>query len=149
VKTLNMPAFLSNNTANEYLAQGSSAYGAQFIPNIKSYFVAKKAGNGYWFPPVANVSLFPNLKSGPTADVAVREAISYGLNRAAISKIGEYGYEPPASQTGVVAPTFKAWSSSSATALAQRLRPAKAISVLKATATRWGVTASSRRTARN
>ncbi|HEY5439618.1 MAG TPA: ABC transporter substrate-binding protein [Acidimicrobiales bacterium] len=133
VKTLNMPAFLSNNTANEYLAQGQSAYGAQFIPNIKSYFVAKKAGNGYWFPPVANVSLFPNLKSGPTADVAVREAISYGIDRASISKIGEYGYEPPASQTGVVAPTFKSWSSSAAAASAgTSYDPAKAKAVLKA-----------------
>jgi peptide/nickel transport system substrate-binding protein len=132
VKTLNMPAFLSNNTANEYLAQGDSAYGAQFIPNIKSYFVAKKAGNGYWFPPVANVSLFPNLKSGPTADVAVREAISYGIDRAAISTKGEYGYEPPASQTGVVSPTFSSWNSSSAMAMAGKsYDPAKAKSILE------------------
>jgi peptide/nickel transport system substrate-binding protein len=139
VKTLNMPAFLSNDTANEYLAQGESAYGAQFIPNIKSYFVAKKAGNGYWFPPVANVSLFPNLKSGPTADVAVREAISYGIDRASISKIGEYGYEPPASQTGVVSPTFKSWSSSAAVASAgTSYNPTKAKSVLKADGYKMG-----------
>jgi peptide/nickel transport system substrate-binding protein len=139
VKTLNMPAFLSNDTANEYLAQGQSAYGAQFIPNIKSFFVAKKAGNGYWFPPVANVSLFPNLKSGPTADVAVREAISYGIDRASISKIGEYGYEPPASQTGVVAPTFKSWSSAAAVASAgTSYNPTKAKAVLKADGYKMG-----------
>ncbi len=139
VKTLNMPAFLSNNTANEYLAQGDSAYGAQFIPDIKSYFVAKKAGNGYWFPPVANVSLFPNLKSGPTADVAVREAISYGIDRSAISQKGEYGYEPPASQTGVVSPTFSSWSSSAAVALAGKsYDPAKAKAVLKADGYKMG-----------
>ncbi|HXC19236.1 MAG TPA: ABC transporter substrate-binding protein [Acidimicrobiales bacterium] len=139
VKVLNMPAFLSNNSANEYLAQGFSAYGAQFIPNIKSYFVAKKAGNGYWFPPVDNVSLFPNLKSGPTADVAVREAISYGINRAAISQKGEYGYEPPASQTGVVSPTFKSWNSSSAMTLAgTSYDPAKAKSVLEADGYKMG-----------
>jgi peptide/nickel transport system substrate-binding protein len=133
VKVMNMPAFLSNNTANEYLAQGNSAWGAQFIPNIKTYFVAKKAGNTYWFPPVANVSLFPNLKNGPTTDVAVREAISYGINRADISRIGEYGYEPPASQTGIVAPTFKAWSSPSAVASSgSGYDPTKAKAVLKA-----------------
>ncbi len=133
VKTLNMPSFLSNNTANEYLATGQSAYGAQFIPNIKTYFVAKKPGNGYWFPPVANVVLFPNLKSGPTADVAVRQAISYGINRASVSKIGEYGYEPPASQTGIVAPTFSSWSSSAASsAFGNGYNPAKAKSILKA-----------------
>ncbi len=131
VKTVNMPAFLSNNTANEYLATGQSAYGAQFIPNIKSYFVAKKAGNGYWFPPVANVSLFPNLTVAGLNDVAVRQAISYGINRASVSKIGEYGYEPPASQTGIVAPTFSSWSSSAAMkAAGSSYDPAKAKSLL-------------------
>jgi peptide/nickel transport system substrate-binding protein len=133
VKTLNMPAFLSNNTANEYLATGQSAYGAQFIPNIKTYFVAKKAGNGYWFPPVGNVVLFPNLKSGPTSDVAVRQAISYGINRASVSRIGEYGYEPPASQTGIVSPTYSSWSSSAASSyFGNSYNPAKAKSILKA-----------------
>ena len=133
VKTVNMPAFLSNNTANEYLATGQSAYGAQFIPNIQSYFVSKKAGNGYWFPPVANVSLFPNLTVAGLNDVAVRKAISYGINRAAVSKIGEYGYEPAANQTGVVAPTFSSWSSKAAGAAAGNgYNPAKAKSLLKA-----------------
>ena len=44
----------------------------------------------------------------------MRQAISYAINRAMVSKIGEYGYEPPASQTGIVAPTFKSWLSPSA-----------------------------------
>jgi len=133
VKTVNMPAFLTNNTANEYLATGQSAYGAQFIPNIQSYFVAKKAGNGYWFPPVANVSLFPNLTVPGLSDAAVRQAISFAINRSAISKIGEYGYEPPANQTGIVSPTFSSWSSSSAASAAGNgYDPAKAKSILKA-----------------
>jgi peptide/nickel transport system substrate-binding protein len=133
VKVVNMPAFLSNNTANEYLATGQSQWGSQFIPNIKSYYVAKKAGNTYWFPPVANVVLFPNLTVTPLNDVAVRQAISYGIDRASVSKIGEYGYEPPASQTGIVSPTFSSWSSSAAVATAGKsYDPAKAESILKA-----------------
>jgi peptide/nickel transport system substrate-binding protein len=87
VKVVNMPAFLSNSTCNEYLATGQSAWGSQFIPNIQSYYVAKKAGNSYWFPPVANVVLFPNLKVAPLNDVAVRQAISYGINRATVSSL--------------------------------------------------------------
>jgi peptide/nickel transport system substrate-binding protein len=110
-----MPAFLSNNTCNEYLAQGKSAWGSQFIPNIKSYYVAKKAGNTYWFPPVANVVLFPNLTVPGLNDAKVRQAISYAINRSTISKIGEYGYEPAGSQTGIVTPTFTSWVSSTAT----------------------------------
>ena len=133
VKVVNMPAFLSNNTANEYLATGQSQWGSQFIPNIKKYYVAKKPGNSYWFPPVANVALFPNLKVTPLNDVHVRQAISYGIDRASVSKIGEYGYEPPASQTGIVAPTFSSWSSSAAVAKAGKsFDPAKAQSILKA-----------------
>jgi peptide/nickel transport system substrate-binding protein len=139
VETVNMPAFLSNNTCNEYLATGQSQWGSQFIPNIKTYYVDKKAGNTYWFPPVANVSLFPNLTVAPLNNVAVREAISYGLNRQDISVKGEYGYEPPASQVGIVSPTFSSWTSSAATAtVGNSYDPAKAISVLKAAGYKMG-----------
>jgi peptide/nickel transport system substrate-binding protein len=133
VQTVNMPAFLSNNTCNEYLATGQSQWGSQFIPDIKSYYVAKKPGNTYWFPPVANVSLFPNLKVAPLNNVAVREAISYAINRQDVSTKGEFGYEPPASQDGIVSPTFSSWTSSAATAkIGSGYDPAKAESVLKA-----------------
>jgi peptide/nickel transport system substrate-binding protein len=139
VKVVNMPAFLSNNTCNEYLATGQSAWGAQFIPNIKSYFVSKKAGNGYWFPPVANVSLFPNLTVAPLNDVAVRKAISYGIDRAQVSQKGEYGYEPPASLTGIVAPTFSSWSSAAAASAAgTSYNPSKAKSILEADGYKMG-----------
>ena len=133
VHTVNMPAFLTNNTCNEYLATGQSQWGAQFIPNIKSYYVAKKQGNSYWFPPVANVSLFPNLKSAPLNNLAVRQAISYAIDRPRVSKIGEYGYEPPASQVGIVAPTFKSWVNPAATrAVGASYNPTKAKALLKA-----------------
>jgi len=133
VQTVNMPAFLSNNTCNEYLATGQSQWGSQFIPDIKTYYVAKKPGNTYWFPPVANVSLFPNLKVAPLNNVAVREAISYAINRQDVSTKGEFGYEPPASQDGIVTPTFSSWTSSAASSkIGTGYDPAKAESVLKA-----------------
>ena len=133
VQTVNMPAFLDNNSCNLYLAQGKSQWGSQFIPNIKSSYVAKSPGNSYWFPPVANVVLFPNLTKAPLSDVAVRKAISYGINRGAVSRIGEYGYEPAASQTGIVAPTFSKWSSASAkSAQGMSYNANKAVKILKA-----------------
>ena len=150
VKTVNMPAFLSNNTCNEYLAQGKAAWGSQFIPNIQTTYVAKKAGNHYWFPPVANVSLFPNLTKAPLNDAEVREAISYGINRASVSKIGEYGYEPPANQTGIVSPTFASWASSAAvTAWRQRLQPGQGQVDPRGRRLQDGQTATSPRTARS
>jgi peptide/nickel transport system substrate-binding protein len=133
IKVVNMPAFLSNNTCNEYLASGQSAWGSQFIPSIQSSYVAKKAGNAYWFPPVANVALFPNTTVPGLSDAKVRQAISYAINRSTISRIGEYGYEPPASQTGIVSPTFKSWVSSAAAAgLSSSANTTKAASILAA-----------------
>jgi peptide/nickel transport system substrate-binding protein len=131
IKVVNMPAFLSNNTCNEYLASGQSAWGSQFIPNIQSTYVAKKAGNAYWFAPVANVALFPNLTVPGLNDPKVRQAISFAIDRSTISRIGEYGYEPPASQTGIVSPTFKSWLSSTASAgLSSSANTTKAASIL-------------------
>lgn len=139
VKVVNMPAFLTNNACNQYLAEGDSQWGSQFIPNIESYYVSKKAGNSYWFPPVANVSLFPNLKDATLADVAVREAISYALDRPVISTKGEYGYEPAANQTGIVSPTFSSWESSAAVAaLGKSYDPTKSKAVLTADGYKMG-----------
>ena len=55
------PAFTSNDPANTYLATGQAQWGSQFIPNIKTFYTSKSPDNHYWFPPVANVSLIPNL----------------------------------------------------------------------------------------
>jgi peptide/nickel transport system substrate-binding protein len=133
IKLVNMPAFLSNDTANQYLATGQSQWGSQFIPSIDSYYVKKKVGNTFWFPPVANVAIFPNLTVAPLNDVAVRKAISYGIDRAAVNTIGEYGYEPAANQTGIVAPTFSSWSNSAAVSSSGKsYDPVKAESLLKA-----------------
>ena len=35
--------------------------------------------------------------------------MSYAINRAKVSTIGESGYEPPANQAGIVTPTFSSW----------------------------------------
>jgi len=69
------------------------------------------------------------------------------IDRAAVSKIGEYGYEPAASQTGIVAPTFSSWSSIRDEECGLRYDPAKAKALLKADATSWTAAASTRRMA--
>jgi peptide/nickel transport system substrate-binding protein len=103
------PAYTDNSPANLALATGQNQWGGQFIPNIKSYYTARSKDNHYWFPPVANVSIFINLKNPILKNVAVRRAMAYAINRARVAAIGEYGYEPPANQTGIVSPTFKSW----------------------------------------
>src|SRR6266702_4310214 len=71
VATVNYPSFLTNDTANTFLANGQAQWGGQFIPNIQSFYTSKSPNYHYWFPPVANVSLFINLTNPILKNVAV------------------------------------------------------------------------------
>ena len=132
VKTIEYPAFTSNDPANEELATGEAQLGAQFIPNIKAFYTSKSPNYHYWFPPFANVDLFINNAVAPLNDVAVRQAIAYGVDRQRVSQIGEYGYEPPSDQAAIVTPTFSSWLDTSLVAKYNyTFDPAKAISLLE------------------
>lgn len=116
IQKVQYPAYLDNNPANLDLAKGKAQWGGQFIPNIDSLYKAKSKDNNYWFPPMMNVALLPNLDpSHPaTSALPVRQAIAAALDREQISKIGESGYQPAANQTGIVVPTFQNYFDSSA-----------------------------------
>jgi peptide/nickel transport system substrate-binding protein len=115
IQTVDYPAFTDNNPANEYLAAGQAQWGGQFIPNIDTFYVARdRAHNKYWFPPIANVDIWINLTKAPLDNKAVRQALAFGIDRASVSQKGEYGYEPPGNQTGVLTPTFASWVDQSA-----------------------------------
>jgi peptide/nickel transport system substrate-binding protein len=134
VGTVNYPAFLTNDTANTYLANGSAQWGSQFIPSIQKFYLDRSPNYHYWFPPVANVTLFLNLTNPLLKNLAVRQAIAYGVNRAKASSIGEYGYEPASNQTGIVTPTFSSWENTSQAAAFgsnYAYNPQKAISILQ------------------
>jgi peptide/nickel transport system substrate-binding protein len=110
IAELDYPAFLSNDPANLQLAQGQAQWGAQYIPNIDTFYVAKDpAHRHYWFPPTVNVGVFPNLDDPLLGKLAVRQAIALAINRAEVSQRGESGYQPAANQTGIVLPTYQAW----------------------------------------
>jgi peptide/nickel transport system substrate-binding protein len=133
IATVNYPAFLSNTPANQELADGQAQWGEQFIPSIQQFYSAKNPNNKYWFPPVINNDLFINLKKPLLDNVSVREAMSYAIDRSKVSQDGEYGYEPPATQSGIVSPTFSSWLD---TSLAAKYNygydPAKAEQILTA-----------------
>ena len=60
VQTIDYPAYLSNDPANNDLASGKANWGSQYIPSVNSFYLAKSADFHIWSPPVANVSLIPN-----------------------------------------------------------------------------------------
>ena len=109
VKTLEYPAFTSNDSANNYLATGQAQWGAQFISNIQKYYLDKSSDFHSWEPPITQVSMFPNMKDPLLGNVTVRKALAYATDRQSASSIGEGGQEPPASQLGVVTQTYPQW----------------------------------------
>jgi peptide/nickel transport system substrate-binding protein len=136
IETVNFPSYLSNNAANQDLKSATDQWGSQFIPNVQRYYIsADPKYYHYWYEPLFNVNIYVNLKNPLLSNLAVREAISYALNRPQISKIGEYGYEPASNQTDIVLPTFKSWYDSSLAAKygnAYAYNPRRAISLLEA-----------------
>src|SRR5262249_59853143 len=96
---------------------------------------SKSPNYHYWFPPVANVTMFINLKNPLLRDVKVRQAMAYAIDRHKASLIGEYGYEPASNQTGIVTPTFSRWLDAPQAASFRHNHahnPSKAISILPA-----------------
>jgi peptide/nickel transport system substrate-binding protein len=109
IQKLEYPAYLDNGPANNDLASGKAQWGSQYIPNIKSFYLAKSPNNHAWSPPLLNVGLFPNLDPShkATSTLAVRQAIATAIDRNQIALIGEGGQQPAANQSGVVTPTFE------------------------------------------
>jgi peptide/nickel transport system substrate-binding protein len=134
IGTILYPSYTSNDPANLDLATGKAQWGGQFIPSIKKFYTSKNPSYHYWFPPVANVSVFINLKDPVLSDVHVRQAMAYAIDRGKVSTVGEYGYEPASNQTGIVTPTFSSWLDKSAAAKFDNyaFNPKKAISILTA-----------------
>ena len=133
IAKIQYPAYTSNNTANNDLANGNAQWGAQYIPGIQAFYTSKSPNYHYWFPPTVNVSLVPNLTNPQLSNVKVRQAISYAINRSQVSSIGESSYEPPANQTGIVTPTFSSTLDNSAlSSWGNGYDPAKAKALLAA-----------------
>ncbi len=141
VKTVDYPAFLTNDAANTFLANGAAQWGSQFIPDIKRFYVAPDPKHRhYWFPPLANTSVFINLTNRVLSNVAVRRAMAYAISQA-VSRLAEFGYEPASNQTGIVTPTFASWldrPQAKAYGHDYAYRPAAAIRILTAAGFRRG-----------
>jgi peptide/nickel transport system substrate-binding protein len=101
IATLSFPSYVSNTTASLALSQGQIDWGGNDIANIQKTFVsADPTHNKYWFAPVNVVTLQLNTTRAPLNDVAVRRAVSAGIDRNQLSTIGETGYEPAATSSG-------------------------------------------------
>lgn len=146
VAKVEFPAYSSNDSANLALEQGQLDWAGNFVQNIKTAWVGKNPStNHYWDAPLSTQNLLPNLTEFPfngAAGLAVREAVSYGINRATISADGEDSQQPaatgPASLTGLVMPTDQSYVTPATSGYVTQYDPAKAEQILKAAGWKMG-----------
>jgi peptide/nickel transport system substrate-binding protein len=132
IARIEYPAFTTNPPANQALSTGQAQWGGQFIPNLKAEYLSKDKDNHYWYPPVVNVAMFINQTNPILKDINVRRAMVYALDKKRVAMIGEYGYEPPANQAGIVTPTFSSWlDQKQLDAAGYSYDPKKAIAILE------------------
>ena len=90
----------NNTTADLKLSEGTFDEAVLFEPGIQKVYVARNPKYyHYWFPLASPTSLSFNLTEKPFNNVKFRQAMAYAINKQAVYKQGEYGYEPPASQS--------------------------------------------------
>jgi peptide/nickel transport system substrate-binding protein len=113
---VNVAYYSTNTAAATALADGQLTWAGNDIANVNSIFVDKdKATNHTYFAPGSTVTLWFNTTgTGPLSDPVVRQAISYGIDRTALSVEGESGYENPAtSSSGLILPSQASYLESS------------------------------------
>jgi peptide/nickel transport system substrate-binding protein len=142
VSKLEYPAYDSNTSANTALEQNQLDWAGNFVQNIDKDFVDTSPSHKYWDFGLQTETIIPNLTTFPLNSLAVREAISYGVDRTTVSDVGEDYQQPPAvgpgSLTGITLPLDKAYVTPAVSQYATSYNPAKAKSILEAAGWKMG-----------
>jgi peptide/nickel transport system substrate-binding protein len=122
VPEVDFPSYTSNANLVPPVASGQIDWAGNQIAGIQSNYLAKSPDNHTWLssaPYLSDnnvVSLWLNTTKAPLNDVAVRQAISAGIDRSQLSAQGESGNEPAAtSSSGLLLPADNSFLSSSLT----------------------------------
>jgi peptide/nickel transport system substrate-binding protein len=113
---IDTPSIATNAAASDALVSGQLDWAGNDIPNVYANYVnLNPLTNHAWFAAGSTVTLWFNLNAGNGGatginDVAVRKAVSYGVDRNALAQLGESGYELPASSSsGLILPNQAAF----------------------------------------
>ncbi len=135
VKKVYFPDYTTNNAAQTALFSGKIDWTGNYIPNLQQNFINKDPAHNVAYEGSNSSSAFyPNLKTGPTADLAVRQAIDVAINRQLKSTEGESGLEAPVlNASGITQPAYTPWLDKSLASrnLAAAGDPAQAASILE------------------
>ncbi len=105
-KTVRFIGYTGNTTMDAAIEAGQLDWTGAFIPNIKKTYLAKDPKFVVSDIPLATNFLVPNMSTGPTTKLAVRQAISAALDRTSISNTVYNGYAPPSNPEALITPNY-------------------------------------------
>ncbi|CAM3336738.1 ABC transporter substrate-binding protein [Occultella aeris] len=98
----------SDQTFNSSLQAGEFDWSGGFVANIDQIYVSGDPEHrSYWYPGDGLVNLLVNTQTAPFDDVAVRQALSAGIDRDQLSEVAMQGYTPAAHPTGLPLPAYE------------------------------------------
>jgi peptide/nickel transport system substrate-binding protein len=107
-KTIRFLAFSGNTTSDAAIESGEVDWAGSYIPGIQKLYLAKNKNFAVSDIPLATAFLVPNMASGPTANLAVRQAISAAIDRSYISNTVYSGYASPTNPEALILPNYAA-----------------------------------------
>lgn len=105
-KTIRFLSFSGNTSSDLAIESGQLDWAGSYIPNIKKNYLDRNSKFTVSDIPLSIAYLVPNMKSGPTTSLAVREALSAAINRNYVSKVVYNGYANPTNPESVLTPNF-------------------------------------------
>lgn len=109
IKGVRFVAYKDNEGQTNALVQGQADWGGTYIADADKTYLSRSRNNHYWAPIAGTDGIIPNLERWPLSDIAVRRAISLGVNR---KQVGAASGAPPAtSVTGLPMPAYESYIS--------------------------------------
>jgi peptide/nickel transport system substrate-binding protein len=106
VKTYRFLYFNGNQASNLAIESGQVDWANSYIPNINTVYKSKNSKFVVSNTPVAITSIVPNFADPTVSQLAVRQAVSYAINRTQVSKVVYNGYANPVPTSGLISPNF-------------------------------------------
>lgn len=97
--------YKDNSTVTNAMVQGQADWAGTYIANADKTFTSKSPNYHFWAPRAGTDGLIPNLERWPLSDIAVRKAISLGVNRKQVAAAS--GEQAATSVTGLPLPTYQ------------------------------------------
>ena len=124
----------SNDAALALIQSGQVDWTHNFVPNVEKAYIGKDKAHyhAFYATTAYPISLVFDTTQYPYSIVAFRKALSLAIDRATVSKLGEYGYAPPTDALGLggIFPTWYTPAIKAQAKAAAQYNPTKAKSLL-------------------